>query len=86
MNGDEHHIVVLIHQLHHLLRGISVGDAHQAREASDAMVGMHYVVAGRKLVQLFQRESHFATPRLVALQVILVKAIEQLVVGKDTQT
>ena len=83
--GDEDHVVVLIDELHHLLCGVAIRDAHQAGKAAHAMVGMHHVVAGSELVQLLQRESHLAATCLVALEVVLVEAVEKLVVGEDAQ-
>ena len=47
---------------------------------------MHHIVAGSELIQLFQAQSYLAATCLVALQIILVKAVEQLMVGKDTNT
>ena len=36
MDGDEHHVVVLIDDFDDLLHGVAVGDAHQPAELSDA--------------------------------------------------
>ena len=85
VDGDEHHVVVLIDQLHHLLRGVAVGDAHQSGKAPHAVVGVHHVVAGGELVQLLQGKGHLAAACLVALEVILMEAVEQLVVGEDAE-
>ena len=86
VDGDKHHIFVLIDNLHHLLRGVTVGDTYQSGKTPHTVVGMHHIVAGGELVQLLQAQGHLAAARLVALQVILVKAVEQLMIGKDTDT
>ena len=85
VDGDEHHVVVLIDKLDDLLRGVAVGDAHQAGKATYAVVGVHHVVARLELVEFLQREGYLAAARLVALEVVLVEAVEQLVVGEDAQ-
>ena len=86
VDGDKHHIFVLIDNLHHLLRGVTVGDTYQSGKTPHTVVGMHHIVAGGELVQLLQAQGHLAAACLVALQVILVKAVEQLMVGKDADT
>ena len=85
VDGDEHDVVVLVHQLHHLLGGVAVGDAHQACEAAHAVVGMYHVVAGRELVQLLQRQGNLTATGFVALEVVLMEAVEELVVREDTE-
>ena len=86
MDGDKDHIVILIDQTHHFLRRISVGNTHQSRKTSHAVVGMHHVISGSKLIQLFQAQSHLAAAGFIAFQVVFVKTVEQLVVGKDAET
>ena len=83
VNRHEHHIVILINQLDNLLSGISVGDTNQARELTYSVIDMHHVIARLKLIQLFERKSHFATACLVATQIVFMKAVEYLMVGKD---
>ena len=85
VDGDEHDVIVLVHQLHHLLGGVAVGDAHQAREASHTVVGMYHVVTWGELVQLLQRQGYLATTGFVALEVVLVETVEELVVREDTE-
>lgn len=46
VDGDKHHIFVLIDNLHHLLRGVTVGDTYQSGKTPHTVVGMHHIVAG----------------------------------------
>ncbi len=86
VDGDKHHIFILIDNLHHLLRRVAVRNTHQSGKTPHTVVGMHHIVAGSKLIQLFQTQSHLAAACLVTLQVVLVKTVEQLMVGKGTNT
>ena len=86
MDADENDIVVLVDQLDGFLHLAVHFRADEAAELADTVVDMHDVVAGRELVQLLQREGEFSAPGLVALQVELVEAVEQLVVGEEADT
>ena len=82
VNGDEHHIVVLIDNLDDFLHGVAIGNAHQTAKLSDPVVYVNHVIADVELLKLFQRKSHFAAPRLVAAEVILMETVENLMVGE----
>ena len=82
VNGDEHHIVVLIDNLDDFLHGVAIGNAHQTAKLSDPVVYVDHVIADVELLKLFQRKSHFAAPRLVAAEVILMETVENLMVGE----
>src|SRR3712207_3796873 len=84
MDGDEHHVLVLIDELYHLLRSVSIRNPYQSGKAPDAVVGMHHIIAGSELVQLFQRQRYFPRTSLVALQVVFMKTVEKLMIGKHT--
>ncbi len=86
VDGDKHNIFVLIDNLHHLLRGVTVGDTYQSGKTPHTVVGMHHIVAGGELVQLLQAQSHLATAGFIAFQVVFMETVEKLVVGKDTET
>ena len=47
------------------------------------MIDMHHIVANLELLNLLQREGHLTTPGLVALQVVLMEAVEDLMISKD---
>ena len=47
------------------------------------MIDMHHIVANLKLLNLLQREGHLTTTGLVALQVVLMEAVEDLMISKD---
>ena len=55
VNGDEHHIVVLIDNLDDFLHGVAIGNAHQTAELSDPVVYVDHVIADVELLKLFQR-------------------------------
>ena len=83
VNRHEHHIVILINQLDNLLSGISVGDTNQACKLTYSVVDMHHVIARFKLIQLFERKSHLSTACFVATQIVFMKTVEYLMIGKN---
>ena len=82
VNRHEHHIIVTVYELDHLLRTVAVGHAHQSGKAAHTVVDMHHVVARLKLAELLERDGHLAATRLVATEVILMETVEYLMVGK----
>ena len=82
MDRHEHHVIIAIDELDDLLRTVSVGHAHQSRKTPHAMVYVHHVVARFKLREFLERDGHLATARLVATQVILMEAVEDLMVSE----
>ena len=46
---------------------------------------MHHIVAYLELLNLLQRQCHLTTAGLVALQVVLVEAVKNLVVGEEAR-
>ena len=80
-------VAALVDDLDSFLKA-AVGQRHsdQSAKLSHAVVDVHHVVAHLKLLYLFQRQGHLAAACLVALQVVLVEAVENLVVGKQTQS
>ena len=83
VDADEDDVVVLVDQLDCFLHLAVHFGADQSAELSDAVVDVDDVVAGRELVQLFQREGELAAPCLVAFKVELVEAVEQLMVREE---
>ena len=86
VDGDKDHVVILIDQTHHFLRSVSVGNTYQSRKTPNAVVSVHHVISGGKLVQLLQAQSHLATAGFIAFQVVFMETVEKLVVGKDAET
>ena len=86
MNRDKNHIVILVNQTHHFLRSISIGNTYQSSETSHTMVCMHYVISGSKLIQFLQAQGYLTATGLVAFQIVFMETVEQLVIGKDTET
>ena len=92
MDGNIYFIVVLIDDTYHLLVlhlpvsiGFSLhGNAHQASEFTYTKVDMHNEIARLHFLQLFHSECTFARTGAITLQVILVKAVKDLVIGKET--
>ena len=90
VDGDVDGVAPLVDDLDHLLEGLlarSIGDghAHESAELADAVVDVDHVVAHLELLQLLQCQCHLARACLVALQVVLVEAVEYLVVGHQTE-
>ncbi len=86
VDAHQHDVVVLIHQLDHLLlAAVGRGHAHQSGEAPHAVVDVDHEVAGLKLHQFLEREGHLGVARVVGAQVILVEAVEDLVVGEEAE-
>ena len=83
MYRDIDAIAMLVEDLYHLLVAVALRHAHQTAELTDAMIHMHYIVAYLELLDLFQRQGHLATTRLVALEVVLMETVEYLVVCKE---
>ena len=84
VNAHVDAVAPLILNLDHLLMAtVGQGHAHQAAELADAVVHVNHVVAQLELLNLLQRQGHLATACLVALQVVLVEAVEDLVVGEE---
>ena len=66
MDGDEHHVIVLIREFDHLLhRTVGTRHAHQSGKASHAVVNVYDIVARLKLHQFFQRQRHFGVACMV---------------------
>ncbi len=78
----EDDVVVLIHELDHLLGTAGHVGAQQPGKLADAVVHMHHIVAHLELVELLERQGHLARARTVAAQSVLVEAVKYLVVGK----
>ena len=47
------------------------------------MIDMHHIVANLELLNLLEREGHLTTTGLVALQIVLMEAVEDLMISKD---
>ena len=86
MNTDEEDIVVTVNQLDGFLYLAVHLRAHKSAKLPDAMIDMHDIVAGSKLAQFFEREHYFPAARLVALEVVLMKASENLMIGQEAAT
>ena len=50
------------------------------------MIDMHHIVANLELLNLLEREGHLTTTGLVALQIVLMEAVEDLMISKDANT
>ena len=85
VDGDEEEVVVLIYELNHLLHLSSYLGAQQASETRHAVVDVDDVVAILNLGELAQRHGELARAGAVALEGVLVEAVENLVVGEDTE-
>ena len=86
MDGYEHHIVVAIDKLDDLLRAIAVGHTHEPGKTAHAMVNMYHIVARLKLREFLERDGHLAAAGLVAAEIVLMKTIEDLMVGEAGHT
>ena len=84
MDRDEDDVAVQIGELDHLLHGAVDARAHQTAELAYAVVFVHNIVAHLNLVEFLEREREFARSGTVALEVILVEAVKNLMVGEDT--
>ena len=83
VDGREEDVVVLIHELDDFLHlAVDVG-AQQSGEAAHAVVEMDHIVAGLELAELAQRQGELARACAVALEGVLVEAVENLVVSED---
>ena len=93
MDRDVDGSPTLVENLNHLLvlfttgRRLSVINRHsdQSTKLADAMVYVDHVVAHLELLYLLQRQSHLAGACLVRRETVFMVAVENLVVGKDTQ-
>ena len=66
MDGDKHHIIVLIREFDHLLhRTVGTCHAHQSGKASHSVVDVYNIIARFKLHQFFQRQRHFGVACMV---------------------
>ena len=92
VDGNIHFIVVLIDDTYHLLvlhlpvsRGFSLnGHAHQTAEFAYTEVDMHDEIARLHFLQFLHGERNLPRTGTVALEIILVEAVEYLVIGKET--
>ena len=71
--------------LDHLLIARPLWHAHQSAKLAYAVVDVHHVVANLELLYFLQRQRHLAATGFVGAQVVLMEAVENLVVGEDTQ-
>ena len=83
VDGYEDDVVVLIHELDHLLGAAGHIGAQQSGKAAYAVVDVHHIVAHLELVELLERQSHLARAGAVAAEGVLVEAVEYLMVGED---
>ena len=84
VDGDEDGIVVLIGDFDDLLQfAVGTGHAHQSGKPPHAVVNVHHIVARLKLHQLFERQGNFGIAGVVGTEVVLVKSVEDLVVGEE---
>ena len=80
MHGNEDHVPVLVHQLHHLMHPtLVIPHSHQSSEYADTMVYMDYVVAYIEGTQVI--ESKLLALLHAAAYGHPVEAVEYLVVG-----
>ena len=82
MDADEYNIVILINQFDGLLHLTVHLGAYQSPELSYAMVDMYDIIPLRELVQFLELKGDLAASFLIALQVELVEAVDQLMVGE----
>ena len=61
------------------------GHSYQSAKLTDAMIHMHHIVAHLELLNLLQRQRHLTTTGLVALEVVLMEAVENLMVGEEAR-
>ncbi len=76
-------VVVLVHELDHLLGDISHGHTHQPGKPPDAVVDMDYVVAGLDAAQFLEAHGQLAAAGAVRAQLVAVETVEYLVVGEQ---
>ena len=84
-------VATLVENLDHLLirfltSGIPDRHPHQTTELTHTVIHVHHVVAHLELLYLLEREGYLTAAGLVALEIVLMEAIENLVVGKQTET
>ena len=92
MDGDIDLVVVLKDDADDLLvllfarlsTGILYGHAHKATELADAKVDMHHIVADFHLLQFLHRQGHLPRTGTVGLEIVLMEAVKDLVIGKET--
>ena len=84
MNRNKYHIIVLINQLNNFLRCIPVRDTHKSGKLSDSMINMHHIITRFEHVKLFQRKCNLTTSCLITAQIIFMKTVKYLMIGKNT--
>ena len=86
MDGNVDGVATLVGNLDHLLVTIALRHTHQSAELTYAVIDVDDVVAHLKLLYLLQSQRHLTRTRFVALQVVLMEAVENLMVGKEAGT
>ena len=80
MDGDEHHVVVLVHEFHHFVDAtLVVGHLHQTAEHTHAMVDMDDVIADVEGAQIIERKLFRLLHR--PAETYPVEAVEYFMVG-----
>ena len=86
MYRDIDAVAVLVDDFYHLLIPIALRHANEATELADTMINMHYEIADLKLLYFLEREGHFTTTCLVALEIILMETVKYLMIRKDANS
>ena len=97
MDADVDGVATLVDDFDHLLvlsflplaprsRPFLNGHTYQSAKLTDAVIHVHHVVAHLELLYLLEREGYLTAAGLVALEIVLMEAVENLVVGKQTET
>ena len=82
MDGNENRIVIQVGEFYDFLHGFADAQAHQSGKLADAVIHVHHEIALLKLVKFLERERDFARSGFIGFQVVLVKTVEDLMIGE----
>ena len=83
MDGDKHHIIVLVYDFYLLLISVTLRHAHQSAKLAHAVIHMNHIVANLELLQLLERKRHLSIAGTLTAQVILMVTVKYLMISKE---
>ena len=83
VDGDKHHIIILIDNLDFFLISARLRHTHQTAELTYSVINMHHVITNLELLQFLDRKRHLTVTGTLAAQIVLVKSVKYLMVCKE---
>ena len=83
MDGNVYDVAVLVNDSDDLLIVVARRHTHQSGKLADTKIHVNDIVARLHLLQFLHGEGHLAATRQIRFKVVLMKTVENLMIGEE---